>query len=102
MHYLPLDYNLSNLYESIEWARSHPSAVQAILHEASRFRSRYFNGHTINVYLHDLFTRYHALQRFKPRLRPGFEPYKLADLRELEELVKLSGGTCRAGNISTL
>ena len=100
VHYLPLARNLSDIHDIIQWARANPIIVQAILNEARFFRRRYLNGQTINNYLLDLLTRYSNLQKFTPKLRPGFLPYKLRKQALFDELIELSGGSCPTGNIS--
>lgn len=63
-HYIPISYNLSDLMEKLQWAKTHDQEAQRIAVSATRFARKNLSKKMVDLYLYLLFTRYAELQQF--------------------------------------
>ncbi len=61
-HYLPINQDLSDLKEKIEWARQHDAEAQKIASQASQFVEENLSNEDILVYFYHLLKAYAALR----------------------------------------
>jgi hypothetical protein len=60
VHYVPVKRDLSNLYEQIEWCRTHDTECQQIAENALAFYNAYLSKESILRYMKDVLTSIHA------------------------------------------
>ena len=62
VHYVPIENNLSDLKEKIEWAQSHDKEAQAIVASANDFAQNNLNKDAIDLYFQLFLQEYAKLQ----------------------------------------
>eukprot|EP00457_Paulinella_chromatophora_P004685 gb/GEZN01004697.1/.p1 GENE.gb/GEZN01004697.1/~~gb/GEZN01004697.1/.p1 ORF type:complete len:561 (+),score=52.53 gb/GEZN01004697.1/:1-1683(+) len=73
VHYIPVDYYLSNLQAHFEWALAHPEACARIAQNLQAFAELVFRDETIHAYIIKTLIKYHSLFRPENQVRPhGF------------------------------
>lgn len=65
-HYLPVEENLGDLFEKIQWAREHDEQAHEIARRATQFALDNLQEEHIYLYLFTLLQKYAELQNFKP------------------------------------
>lgn len=58
VHYIPINYDLSNLIEQIEWVRNNDEKAKTIALNAYKFAEIYFSSHYQKQYIKNQFEKY--------------------------------------------
>jgi Glycosyl transferase family 90 len=61
VHYIPVNYNLTDLEEKITWAYQHPKAAEQIMKNGNFLSKQFFTRKEINCYVYRLILEYHEL-----------------------------------------
>ena len=85
-HYLPLTRNLSNLMETLRYARAHDDEVQEMVRRTRALAPRILSKRAVLGYVRELLTQYAALQTERVQLHADATP-----------LAQLAGGWAAAG-----
>ncbi|MEM7174573.1 MAG: glycosyl transferase family 90 [Chlamydiota bacterium] len=67
-HYVPLDADLKNLTERIQWAKEHDSEARKIAMQAREFAKNHLMPEHILLFCYKALLKYASLQTFKPSL----------------------------------
>ncbi len=66
MHYIPLQDDLSDIFEKIEWARTHDMEAQDIAEQGHVFASKNLTIEPLLLYCYKVLAKYASLQQFNP------------------------------------
>ncbi len=66
VHFIPLRYDLGDLFEKIEWARSHDAEAHQIAENGRRFVLENAMPEHLYLYCYKVLVKYASLQRFQP------------------------------------
>jgi protein glucosyltransferase len=67
-HYVPVNEDLSNLVEMVEWALNHDDQAQRIAMNGVRFVKEKLGEERIMCYWAELLTRYGSLMDYRPEV----------------------------------
>lgn len=75
VHYIPVNYDLSNLIEQIEWVKNNDDKAKQIADNAFKFSEEYFSSEYQHKYIKDSIDRF-----YKPKIIDCFTFYNEIDL----------------------
>lgn len=68
VHYIPIENDLSDLFEKIAWAKDHDELARHIAKEGGEFARENIQPEHAYLYWYKILVHYASLQRFKPSL----------------------------------
>jgi len=89
VHYIPVEEDLSDAEQLLDWAANHQAEAQAIADRGFAFVRDNLRQEDVRDYWRELLGQYARLQRWAPKLEPGVEKHvmKPQDRAMLDQLV---------------
>lgn len=66
VHFIPVQEQLHDLFEQIEWARAHPQSIQKIHENSEKLSWQHLRKESVVCYIWRVLSGYAKLQNFEP------------------------------------
>jgi hypothetical protein len=68
VHYIPVESNISDIFEKLDWAKTHDAEAKKIADNSTKFAKENLMPEHIYLYCYKVLLKWASLQKFRPRI----------------------------------